>query len=134
MTEKMIKQNAEAYADVFGRHMVDYYGVKDAFTSGAHSRDKEIKELKKKVSALETVIATARAVISTQETIIKEFRDPWISMEKLPIEGQDVLICLQSGVVIRNILMTTGDINYMKRNREYYQCWMPTPKPKGCEK
>lgn len=37
MTDEQIKQNAEAYADVFGRHMVDYYGVKDAFIAGANS-------------------------------------------------------------------------------------------------
>jgi hypothetical protein len=89
MTDEQIEQNADAYADVFGRHMVDYYGVKDAFISGAHSRDEEVNQLEKKVSALETVIVTARATISMQEAIIKDLRNPWISVNELPEEDPD---------------------------------------------
>lgn len=56
MTEEQIKQNAEAYAE---QHAVridgggweeeyDYEEQENAYIAGAHSRDDEIKELKRK--------------------------------------------------------------------------------------
>lgn len=38
MTEERIEQKAKEYADIFGWYTVGYYGVKDAFIAGAHSR------------------------------------------------------------------------------------------------
>lgn len=82
MNEEQIKQNAKSYADVFGRHMADYYGVKDAFTAGAHSRDEEIEELKESKRKL-------RLRLMQQ---IHELRNPWISVEeRMPEDGEIVL-------------------------------------------
>jgi hypothetical protein len=85
MTDEQIKQNAEEYAGNSAKHLqqpYEEYKLRyDAYLAGVHSRDDEIKELKKKVSALETIITTARATISTQEEIIKDLNNPWISVE-----------------------------------------------------
>jgi hypothetical protein len=95
MTEEQIKQNAEKYADVFGRHMVDYYGVKDAFIEGAHSRDEEIKELKEEIESLQEQYNTCFDGFTKRGTkmgeLMKEnvkLRNPWISVEdRLPMEN-----------------------------------------------
>lgn len=61
MTEEEIKLNAEAYAE---EHAVrtdgggweeeyDYEEQEAAYIAGAHSRDKEIEELKKRIEQLE---------------------------------------------------------------------------------
>lgn len=91
MTDELIKQNADAYARQFLEPYdeeyapIKYVTAQMAHIAGAHSRDEEIKELEKKVSALKTVIVTARATISTQEAIIKDLRNPWISVkDRLP--------------------------------------------------
>ena len=93
MTNEHIKQQAEAYADEMVANFHRYPVVED-FIAGAHSRDEEIEELKKKVSALETVIVTARATLSTQEAVIKGLRNPWnrimhwVQMSELPKRGE----------------------------------------------
>lgn len=89
MTNEQIKQRAEEYA--LKRTLVStdsFHGMVENYLAGAHSRDEEINELEKKVSALETVIVTARATISTQEAIIKDIRNPWkdASVEKPPYD------------------------------------------------
>ena len=101
MTDEQIKQNAEEYAEQnkvnFSEdknfEVYDYDEQKEAYLTGAHRRDEEINELEKKVSALETVIVTARATISMQEAIIKDLRNTWISVEeRLPDEGKHVFV------------------------------------------
>ena len=53
MTEEQIKQNAEAHASYFyPRNSTVWQDRYHAYIAGAHSRDEEIKELEKKVSAL----------------------------------------------------------------------------------
>ena len=52
MTEEQIKQNAEEYANNEKQYYLEigcYDLICEAFIAGAHSRDKEIKELKKKL-------------------------------------------------------------------------------------
>lgn len=89
MTDEQIRQNAK----FMYKQASNADDKIDAYITGAHSRDEEIRELEKKVSALETVIVTARATISTQEAIIKDLRNPWISVEdRLPDEGKHVFV------------------------------------------
>lgn len=50
MTDEQIRQNAEAYAiKICEETPIDYRVVSDAYFAGAHSRDVEIIELKKKL-------------------------------------------------------------------------------------
>lgn len=72
MTNEEIKQNAWNYANEDASVYWKYNY--NAYIAGAHSRDEEINELEKKVSALETIITTARATIFTQEEIIKDLK------------------------------------------------------------
>lgn len=59
MTEEQIKQNAEEYAShkldwSRNRHSENpYLAWKEGFEDGAHSRDKEIEELTKRIEELE---------------------------------------------------------------------------------
>ena len=82
MTEEQIIQNAEAYADVFGRHMADYYGVKDAFISGAHSRDEEIKELKSLIKMESEIREGLLRDKHKLQDELDQLRNPWISVEE----------------------------------------------------
>lgn len=102
MTEKQIKQNAEEYAtsqygeydehdytDHSGRNMCHAVSEK-AFIAGAHSRDKEIKELKQKLHE-EKDFGDFK---DTQINSLKDqLRNPWISVnDRLPEEGKDVFV------------------------------------------
>ena len=52
MTEEQIKQNAEEYANNEKQYYLEigcYDLICEAFIAGAHSRDNEIKELKKRI-------------------------------------------------------------------------------------
>ena len=54
MIDEQIKQNADAYAMIVAEsHIIDkrpaYVAAFNAFMSGAHSRDKEVERLKKKL-------------------------------------------------------------------------------------
>lgn len=87
MTDEQIKQNAEAYADVFGRHMVDYYGVKDAYIAGAHSRDEEINKLQEENLHMESLLSMHRKMTGEYELKLQKLRNPWISVkDRLPEE------------------------------------------------
>lgn len=73
-TEEQIKQNAEQYADVFGRHTTGYYGVKDAYIAGAHSRDDEVAGYQMQINM------TADALQQCMDEL-KQLRNPWISVK-----------------------------------------------------
>ena len=99
MTNEQIEQNAEEYAKKHydipfeDNSSMNVIISEESYIAGAHSQDEEIKELKKKVSALETIIVTEKAVISTQEAIIKDLRNPWISVKDgFPKEGKCVFV------------------------------------------
>lgn len=58
MTEEQIKQNAEVYAEERCIRYNEQYGAcYDAYIAGAHSRDEEIEELKKRIAELEDEVA-----------------------------------------------------------------------------
>lgn len=91
MTDEQIKQKAEEYADVFGRHMVDHYGVKDAFTAGAHSRDAEIEQLEERIKVLDMNLVE-------QQLENQQLRNPWISVEeRLPDDMKKVIWLRKDG-------------------------------------
>lgn len=100
MTEEQIKQNAEAYAE---QHAVridgggyeeeyDYKEQENAYIAGAHSRDEEIEELKKKledITKLKNCFASSLDIYDRDnkelQDELKLLRDPWISVEdRLP--------------------------------------------------
>ena len=150
MPEEQIKQNAEEYAsDKNYRTCNPSWWAQIDFIAGAHSRDEEIKELKKEVSALETVIVTARAATSTQEAIIKDLRNPWISVEqRLPPVKIRVLFLDKNGKVWlgRNTIAMQAELETDENNnllppptvppcKPVITHWMPIPElPKGGEK
>ena len=60
MTEEQIKQNAEEYANNEKQYYLEigcYDLICEAFIVGAHSRDNEIEELKKRIAELEDEVA-----------------------------------------------------------------------------
>ena len=60
MTEEQIKQNAEEYANNEKQYYLEigcYDLIYEAFIVGAHSRDNEIEELKKRIDELEDEVA-----------------------------------------------------------------------------
>lgn len=58
-------------------------------------------------------------------------KNPWISVEdRLPEEGDDMLLANTEGEVLRIIGISRKNIDYIKNNIEFYACWMPTPTPK----
>lgn len=103
MTDEQIKRNAEEYADVFGRHMVDYYGVKDAFIEGAHSRDEEIEDLE---NGGKDLIKT----MTRMQAELDKLRNPWISVEDdLPDEFKKVIVMFDSGIIIDAFMTLVKD-------------------------
>lgn len=119
MTDEQIKQNAEAYADVFGRHMVDYYGVKDAYIAGAHSRDEEIESLQKQIVHLSQ---REQMLFDREVELIAEndqLRNPWISVKDRLPKGEDNPDEYNAPHRARsssNVIITDGSII----NRGYY--------------
>lgn len=147
MTDEQIKQNAEEYAN---EHMVrtdggggweeeyDYEEQKAAYLAGAHSRDEEIKELEKKVSANETVIVTAKATISTQEEIIKQLSNPWISVKDRLIEDNKTVLVWFGGYYTVAVLRDNEWITTAPNGEEWcvggVTHWMPIPELKKKDK
>jgi len=103
MTDKQIKQNAEAYAD----SMIEIHGelewcaTRDDFIAGAHSMLEEIEELELSLEAAADVVK-----ILTKQ--LNELDSPWISVEeRLPeIEDEkekrtgEVFVCIKDGVYL----------------------------------
>jgi len=92
--EEQIKQNAKAYAienygeydehdytDHSGSNMCHAVSEK-AYIAGAHSRDKEIEELKKQRDNFKDRLLDA---LEKRD----QLRNPWISVNELPEEDQD---------------------------------------------
>lgn len=121
MTEEQIKQNAEVYAEERCIRYNEQYGAcYDAYIAGAHSRNEEIEQLCKDYHDMFLIFANK----------IEQLRKPWTNVvERLPEEGQDVLICNLNGRITRKDYISKGDINYIKEHPEVYTSWMPTPKP-----
>lgn len=58
MTEEQIKQNAEQYALKKTLISTDsFHGMAESYLEGAHSRDPEIEELKKRIESLKDEVA-----------------------------------------------------------------------------
>ena len=76
MTEEQIKQNAEEYA--LKRTLVSmnsFHGMVEDYLAGAHSRDEEIKQLRKALSSAQQAMAELAQIAL----------NPWISVkERLP--------------------------------------------------
>ena len=78
MTDEQIKQNAEAYARrVAESHIIEkrpaYFAAFNAFISGAHSRDEEIKELNVRIVKL---MCERDSIKSESEYLINKLRNP----------------------------------------------------------
>jgi hypothetical protein len=140
MTEEQIRQNALAYADSHRGAIIyasDSPFMYDAFIAGAHSRNKEIEELKCIINEQDGIICSLDcedrvSIIKQRDKLIEEneqLRNPWISVtDELPIEGQDILISHWNENVTRIDRVSTGDINYMKEHPDLIKYWMLTPK------
>lgn len=125
MTGEQIRQNAEECASkIYGYPYTEEISCKqhyiDGYITGVHSRDEEIEQLGKDYHDMFLTLANK----------IEQLRKPWTNVvERLPEEGQDVLICNWAGRITRNDYISKGDINYMKEHPEVYTSWMLIPKP-----
>jgi len=91
MTKKEIEKAAENYA--FDRYDIPFEEdsamkvivAEDAYEAGAHSRDKEVKDLKVKLKK-------ANELLRTRKNIIRSLIDPWINVrDRLPEDNDLVL-------------------------------------------
>lgn len=120
MTDELIKQAAYEYINSNAVRPENMQLAFGDFIAGAHSRDEEIKELGKSYHDMFATLANK----------IEQLRKPWSNVvERLPEEGQDILICNWDGRITRKEYISKGDINYMKEHPEVYTSWMLTPKP-----
>lgn len=120
MTDELIKQAAYEYINSNAVRPENMQLAFGDFIAGAHSRDEEIKELGKSYHDMFATLANK----------IEQLRKPWTNVvEKLPEEGQDILICNWDRRITRKEYISKGDINYMKEHPEVYMSWMLTPKP-----
>lgn len=94
MNDEQIKQKAEEYANSmkYTNGEPEWVADRDAFIAGAHSRDKEIKELKEENLRMETLPGMYRRMTGEYELKLQELRNPWISVnDRLPDDNQVVL-------------------------------------------
>ena len=124
MTDEEIKQNAEYFATHLNGEKSPFSSREyEAYITGAHSRDEEIAYLTYRLNDTAEKLQT---VIAERDNL----RNPWTSVkDRLPKEGQDVLICNWAGRILRNECVCKGDIKYMKEHPELYTSWVPVPKP-----
>lgn len=133
MIDEQIKQNAEAYACPENSCLSDIEKerVMTHFIAGAHSRDEEIKQLRKALSSAQQAMAE----------LAQMARNPWISVkdEKLA-EEKDVIFMLPDGLVYRGFRKVIGirDRVFLRGVPKGTNCymisdvshWMPIPELK----
>lgn len=80
MTEEQIRQNAENYVDSLrddqdmGKY--DYNDMEKSYIKGAHSRDKEIEELNKKLEVRRELLFQSTRRITELEMENNQLRNP----------------------------------------------------------
>ena len=74
MTNEQIKQNAEEYAKKHAMDMRDLDILRRAYFNGAHSRDEEVKILKKAVSSTQKAMADLVEICHSKTDEIKQLQ------------------------------------------------------------
>lgn len=128
MTEEQIEQNARAYYNHLQEMEILSYAPRD-FIAGAHSRDEEIVGLRRCIHEFEVANKLLTHDKRNLQHELDRLRHPWISVEdRLPEEGQDILIINWQCITYRIQSVFNGDIRHMKEHPELYKAWMLTPK------
>lgn len=123
MTDEQIKQNAEEWVKPligaedggYSENSVSIALMKNAFIEGAHSRDKEIEELKNEASA----IMDEASALKIQ---LDKLRNPWISVkDRLPETGADIIYLMNSGTPGRYERYRKFDAEWFRMNVRHWQ-------------
>lgn len=142
MTEEQIEQNVEEYTNT-RKYTLDELAnsiltveeiVKLAYIAGAHSRDEEIEELKKK---LEDMTKLKNLFASTLDIYDKDnqelqcelnlLRNPWVDVNNKsnrPKKGEQIIIAFDD---IEKYLLKYTDEDLFKIWNAHQ--WMPIPEP-----
>jgi hypothetical protein len=139
MTDELIKQNAEVYANTIRIGGLGYSPELIAmvsFEDGAHSRDEEIKELQTELESLRKGFYERGDKLKELMLANNKLRNPWISVEdKLP-QLNKICFGMRDGKIPRICMLVkkkNGECVFNTPNEEYeypkgkITHWMPIP-------